>query len=240
MPNNSVSVVIPLFNEAMRIDRTLERIEEYSKDSNWIKEIILVDDGSTDEIISVLQSANIRLPHKILRNEINRGKGFSVKRGVEAAEGDYILFMDADNSVDISYLDVFMRETINADIVVGSIEAVGHRIMKDENHPLRRTLGRISKKMINLLAVKSVKDTQRGFKLFHRAVAEAVFARQKINRFGFDIEILLIAEKHDFKIKEMPVVWNNPKSTSINLMSYFSTLAELFRIKWNEYLGRYN
>ena len=237
---NSVSVVIPLFNEEKRISATLRRISEYQNKSKLIKELILVDDKSADNTLEVLNNfQNFSVPIKILKNKKNMGKGFSVKKGIEATTGDAVLFMDADNSVDISYLEEFIQYLDEADVVIASIEVFGHKIIKDDNHSLRRLLGRLSKKLINIMVGGKVHDTQRGFKLFSKKSARIIFPKQTIFRWGFDIEILLIARRLGFNIKEVPVVWNNPKSTSVNFLSYLSTLTELFYIKWNDILGKY-
>lgn len=240
MPNNSISVVIPLFNEAKRIGATLKRIEEYQKDFNLIKEIILINDGSSDNTLGKINEfRNFSIPVKLFKNNINMGKGYSVKRGVNESSGEAVLFMDADNSVDIGHLNSFVQYLGDFDIVIGSIEISGSNILKDENHPIRRKLGHISKKLISITALYGIADSQRGFKLFSKRSAQIVFSKQRINRWGFDIEILLIAQKHNFKIKELPVIWNNPKSTSVELSSYITTLFELFFIKWNDIRGLY-
>jgi dolichyl-phosphate beta-glucosyltransferase len=240
MQNNLVSVVIPLFNESQRILPTLNRIGEYQKTKSLIREIILVDDASTDNTLEVIsQIKDFNLPVKIIKNQKNMGKGFSVKRGVNDADGGAILFMDADNSVDISYLSSFVEYLDRFDVVIASIETKGAKIVSDNNNPLRRKFGHLAKKLINFVALKGIEDSQRGFKLFSKRAADIIFNKQTINRWGFDIEILLIAQRYGFKIKELPINWNNAKSNTVGLISYLPTFLELAHIKFNDMRGLY-
>lgn len=221
MKNLEISIIIPAYNESLRIETTLRSIPfEY--------EVIVVDDGSKDETISMVE----RFPHvKLLKNEANRGKGYSVKRGMLEARGEYRLFMDADHSVKIDNLPRFIEEIEKgADIVIGSIELPGAQI-QDDNYGYRRVLGKWSKWLIRNLITPGIYDTQRGFKLFTAQAVEALFPLQVTNRWGFDFEILSRAQKRGLKIKELAVEWNNSKASSVNMWSYFYTLWELAKIK---------
>ncbi len=221
-----LSIIIPAYNEALRIGETLIAITNYIKDITY--EIIVVDDGSTDNTIKVLEKYDV----KILKNEQNMGKGYSVKRGMLEARGDYRLFMDADHSVKIDNLERFMGYMKNcADIVIASIEVPGATI-QDDNHGYRRIFGRLAKWLIRKVATPGIYDTQRGFKLFTAKSANIIFPLQRIYRWGFDIDILSIAQKNGLNIKEVPVEWVNSKASSVTLSSYFFTLYELVKIKW--------
>ncbi len=240
MDNNSISVVIPTFNEEKRISKTLESINRYSLKTNLIKEVILVDDGSRDNTVSVVANMpNIQFPLRILKNQKNMGKGFSVKRGMLEATGDAILFMDADGSVSIENLDKFTKEMKNADVVIASIEVGGAKVVRDDNFFMRRFLGKMAKWLIKVVVLPGIYDSQRGFKLFSKKARDIIFPKQTINRWGFDIEILLIAKKTGFKIEELPIIWDNPRSDSVKIRSYLVSLYELFLIKINDLYGIY-
>lgn len=237
----TLSVVIPAYNEAGRIECTLKNIERYFKDKAFSYEIIVVDDGSTDGTPMIIRKCKDTMAHvRVLENKRNTGKGYSVNRGMRAAHGMYRLFMDADNSVDISHLDVFM-EWMNKgyDVVIGSI-ALGGASIKEHCGWHRRILGCLSHFLIQLLAVSGIKDTQRGFKLFSGSAASVIFSKQTIERFGFDIEVLVIARKHKFKIKEVPVTWDNPAGSKVTLGSYLQTFRELLVIVRNRIFNKYS
>jgi dolichyl-phosphate beta-glucosyltransferase len=227
MSKINLSIVIPAYNEALRIEATLQAISKYLENQKYSYEIIVVDDGSTDNTIEVVGKYGV----KIFKNERNMGKGYSVKRGMLSAEGEYRLFMDADHSVKIDNLERFMKcIEEGADVVIASIEVPGATI-QDDNYGYRRIFGRLSKFLIRHIATSGIYDTQRGFKLFTESAANTIFPVQRINRWGFDIEILTIAQKKGMKIKELAVEWVNSKASSVTLSSYFYTLYELVKIK---------
>lgn len=225
--NPRLSVIIPAYNEALRIGPTLEAVSKYLSSQNYPSEIIIVDDGSKDETKKVVK----RFPNvRLIENDQNHGKGFSVKEGMLAAKGDLRLFMDADHSVKIENIDRFINEIEKgADIVIASIEIPGSTII-DDNHGYRRVFGHWSKGLIRAMATKNIHDTQRGFKLFTQKAAEALFPKLMIHRWGFDIEILRRAQKTGFIIKELPVDWANSRASSVKITSYFTTLYELIKI----------
>lgn len=241
MTDGTLSIVIPAYNEAARIGHTLDRIGSYFLRTCLPFEVIVVDDGSTDDTAGAARrhASDIR-NLKILVNEENSGKGFSVRRGMRAATGEYRLFMDADNSVDISHLDAFMRAlSEGADVAIGSIHLSEKGEIFEHNGWHRRLLGSCANMLIQLLAVPGIEDTQRGFKLFSAKAADAIFSRQTIERWGFDIELLVVARKNGFRIRELPVVWDNPAGSKVTATAYLQTLGELARISRNRLLGRY-
>lgn len=242
MPNSTLSIVIPAYNEASRIGKTLDSIANYFILSPSVVEVIVVDDGSKDGTADVARRYSSKIKNlKVLVNEKNSGKGFSVKRGMLAATGDYRLFMDADNSVDISHLDAFMKALSEGfDVAIGSIHIVDTKDVSEHNGWHRRILGTSANMLVQLVAVPGIEDTQRGFKLFSAKAADAIFPRQTIDRFGFDIEVLVIARTNGFKIQELPVVWDNPAGSKVTASSYLQTLIELAHISWNRILGRYS
>ena len=241
MNTHVISVIIPAYNEAARIRRTLESVQRYVADNRIPAEIIVVDDGSTDGTADVVgRYASSVANLKILPNGMNKGKGFSVRRGMLAAAGDYRLFIDADSSVDISHLDAFLRAAKKgSDIVIGSIHTSKESDVFEHNGWHRRLLGSGATMLIRLLAVPGIRDTQRGFKLFSAKAAETIFLRQTIERFGFDIELLVIAHENGLKIQELPVAWDNPAGSKVTIFSYLHTLGELIRISYNRLRGTY-
>ncbi len=229
-----LSVVIPAYNEAGRIKGTLKAIVDYFEKQPYDYEILVVNDGSKDgtaEAVRSLGGQILRL--RLIDNKENRGKGTVVRQGMLEAKGDFRLFVDADNAISMEQIESFWPWLDKGyDVVIGSIEVPGAKIEEKAGWH-RRILGKLSKLLIRFLAIWEIRDTQRAFKLFPAKVAQAVFSRQTIERWGFDIEILVIAKKLGYKIKELPVIWINPAGSKVTLKSYFSTLKELLKIKWN-------
>ncbi len=235
-----LSVVIPAYNEEKHISNTIISINKYLSQQNYPFEIIVVNDGSKDrtaKIVRELVSTIYNL--KFIDDEKNQGKGAVVRQGMLAASGLFRLYLDADNAVSIDHLEKFWPYLKQGyDIIIGSIEVPG-AVKIEEYAGYRKILGKLSKYLIRLMTIWEIHDTQRAFKLFPAEAAEKIFSRQTIKRWGFDIEILVIAKKLGYKIKELPVRWVNPASGKVTLMSYFNTLKELIQIKWNSIRGKY-
>ncbi len=240
--NPLLSVIVPAYNESKRIGVTLKDLKRYFATKAYSYEIIVVNDGSTDDTTIVVQKFQIGFPQlKLIDNKENHGKGYAVKCGMLAAKGHYRLFMDADNSVKIDTLDEFFDEMQrnDHDIVIGSI-ALSNLSVIEHNGWHRRIFGSISKFIIRTVATPGIYDTQRGFKLFSSRAARILFPLQKISRFGFDIEILTIAQIHGLSIKEKPVEWDNPDGSTVKMKAYLDSLIELGQICINKLRGEYN
>lgn len=229
-----LSVIIPTYNEAEKIINTLNSARDYLSRQNYDWEVIVVNDGSTNntaEMVSgfIKDNGGFRL----IDNKKNHGKGYVVKQGMLEARGDFRLFIDADGSTSIDHLDKFWPFVGQGfDIVIGSIEVEGAKIFEHAQW-YRRWLGRVSKHLIRLMTgLWEIRDTQRGFKLFTAEAAESVFPDIKIERFGFDFEVLALAKKKGYKIKEAPVVWNNPAGSTVGLKNYIATFKELIKVRW--------
>lgn len=233
-----ITIIIPAYNEERRIGATLEKVLAYLGQKKISFEIIVVDDGSQDktlEIVRKIDGSEI----KILENKSNRGKGYSVKRGMLEAQGDWILFTDADLSTPIEELEKFLRHE-NFDILIASRDLPESKLVVPQ--PWHRKLGgRLINFFVQALILPGIKDTQCGFKLFRQEAAKKIFPKQTIEGFGFDIEILYIARKLGFKIKELPVAWlNNPETKVRPIKDGLKILQNIFQIKINDRRGRYN
>jgi dolichyl-phosphate beta-glucosyltransferase len=235
------SIVIPAYNEAERLGSTLDAVLEYLRSQPWIAEVIVVDDGSRDETAQVAQmfarqNSNVRL----VRNEINRGKGYSVLNGIQHACGDVIAFSDADLSSPIEELPKLLDALRDgADVAIGS-RWVRSDLQTQRQSLLRQLVGRIFNLSLRVVLGLRFKDTQCGFKAFTRRAAQAIIQKQKIERWGFDPEILFIGRKFGYRIVEVPVRWGHKEGSRIQPLSDgLRMFQEMLRIRWNDVVGRY-
>ena len=232
-----------MYNEEARIGPTLESALRYLKSSRIPAEILVVDDGSSDKTLEIVgrfmgrKAGQTSL--RVLKHGKNKGKGAAVKTGALAAKGEVVLFMDADNATPLSEFEKFKPLLKNGvQVIVGS-RAVDRSQVKVAQPFYRQALGRLANLVIQVLVVWGIWDTQCGFKAFTRKAASEVFPRQTINRFGFDFELLFIAHKLGFSIKEVSVQWFNSPYSKVHLGDYLHTLIELFSIRWNDLKGLY-
>ncbi len=236
-----LSVVIPAYNEEHRIGKTLEVIGNYLRMQNYEYEILVVVDGAKDKTAEVVERYKQRIKNlNLIDNKENHGKGWVVKLGMLKAVGEYRLFTDADNSTSIEQIEKFWPYIGQKyDIVIGSIEVEGAQI-NEHAQWYRRAVGHWSKYLIRTVAgLWNIHDTQRGFKLFSAAAATKIFSQAKIERFGFDIEILAVAKYLGYKVKEVPVIWNNSGESTVGLKSYIEVFKDLLRIRWFLWTGVY-
>jgi len=238
-----LSAVIPVYNEEARIGPTLEAALRYLKAKRLKAEILVVDDGCTDKTLEVVgrfqKKATGPLSLRVLRQGKNKGKGAAVKTGALAAKGETILYMDADNATPLSEFEKF-RPLLKkgVEVVIGS-RAVDRSQVKIPQPLYRQALGRLANLVIQILVVWGIWDTQCGFKAFSRKAALEIFPRQTIHRFGFDFELLFIAHKLGFSIKEVSVQWFNSPYSKVRMGDYLHTLVELFTIRLNDLKGLY-
>lgn len=231
-PVRKLSVVVPAYNEALRIGPSLDRMLTWLGDNVPDFEILVVDDGSTDattEVVArrMLHSHRVR----ILRNPVNSGKGWSVRRGMLEAEGDHVLMTDADLSTPIEELEKLAPHVSRHDIVIGSRAVSGARILRHQ--PLyREWMGKVFNRMVQVVVLPGISDTQCGFKLFRRDVAQAVFPRVTTPGFSFDVEALYVARRLGYRIAEVPVVWIDDPATRVHALRDASRMAlDLVRIR---------
>ena len=235
-----ISIIIPAYNEEKRIPEALNKILKYLKERKMNNEIIVVVDKGKDRTLEIIQRYSKKYKNiKYIYNPKKQGKGYAIKKGILASKGNLVLFADADTSTPITELDKFLTKIKDYDIGIGSRE---HKDSDGRNKLLSRViLGNMGNFLIRrFLGVKKIRDTQCGFKLFKGKVARQLFSLSRINGFGFDFEIIFLAQKKRFKIIEHPVNWIYCEGTKVTWQSHFKTLSELFEIKINYLLGRYD
>lgn len=236
-----LSVVIPVYNEEKRLQGNLDKIITFLNKKKWKTEIILVDDGSVDKTWDILllyksKHSNVRL----YQHNINKGKGAAVQTGVLKAVGKLVLMTDCDLSTPIEEIENLMNCIGKYDVVIGS-RRLKEKKLGQMPARYRTLLGDIYYEMIRLLLLPSVKDTNCGFKLFSHKVISPVFERQLINRWGYDAEVLFIANKLGFSIKEIPVRWSHYAGSKVRLVdAVIKTMGELLNIKVNDWQGKYD
>ncbi|HLW88111.1 MAG TPA: dolichyl-phosphate beta-glucosyltransferase [Terriglobales bacterium] len=241
MPSPTYSIVLPAYNESERIATTVEKIAAFAAQRHWHAEIIVVDDGSSDDTAEVVRGcAATHSGVRLLQNPGNRGKGYSVRHGMLQAQGEILLFSDADLSSPIAE-----AEKLFAAIAAGADVAIGSRWLNTElqlrRQPLYRQIyGRIFNLALRLILGLQFKDTQCGFKAFTRRAAQALFPLQKIERWGFDPELLYLANRLHLRIEEVPVAWAHREGTRINpLRDGMRMFGEMLQIRWNGLRGEY-
>lgn len=235
-----LSIIIPAFNEERRIMRTLEMIDRYFDKSGITREIIVIDDGSTDNTAGLVGAMSARIRGlNVVRYDRNRGKGYAVRTGIEKSRGKYVLFADADNSTPIEEFEKFYPLLKRHEVVIGSRYAAGSDVaVKQPNY--RVILGRLGNFLIRAFVLDDISDTQCGFKAFQHNAAKDIFSRIKVDHFGFDIEVLAVARMLHYSICEVPISWYNaPESRVRPIKDALRTFFELVYIKLNLWGGRY-
>lgn len=237
-----LSVIIPAYNEEKRLPKTLQEIDAYLRRQTYDYEIIVVSDGSKDRTSEVVRGLTPVIQNlRLIDNKENHGKGYVVRQGMLEAKGDFRLFTDADNSTTIDQIEkMWPHFKDNYQVVIGSRDVKG--AVMDPPQPLKRRLvGEVGNLIIQVVVgLFGISDTQCGFKCFTREVVERVFPKGRIDRWGFDVEILVLAKKLGYKIKEIPVIWKNDVESKVKFSGMLKTFIEVFQIKWNLISGKYN
>jgi len=238
----SISIVIPAYNEEMRLPTTLDRVAAYFRGAALESpEVLVVDDGSKDGTVALVKDFALRHPFvTVLQNPGNRGKGYSVRHGMLKAKGDWVLFSDADLSAPIEELGKLWAavERSGASIAIGS-RALDRSLVGVHQPMLREYAGRFFNLVMRAMTGLKFHDTQCGFKLFRRDAAQAIFARQQLDRFGFDVEILYIGELLGYKAVEVPVRWNDVLGSKVGTFQGLDGFVDLLRVRRNDWAGRY-
>jgi dolichyl-phosphate beta-glucosyltransferase len=237
-----LSIIVPAYNEAQRIGKSLETIREYLARKPFAAELIVVDDGSMDGTPALLETFATAWPElRILRNEPNRGKGYSVRRGALEARAPYILFTDADLSTPIEEADRLLAamESTGADAAIGS-RALKRELIGIHQPKFREWSGILFNRVVRLLTGLAIRDTQCGFKLFRRETTRHAFERQTVFGFGFDPELLFLIQRSGGRILEIPVRWNNDPATKVRFLRDSSRmLLDLLKLRWRAWRGKY-
>ncbi|MFC2168115.1 dolichyl-phosphate beta-glucosyltransferase [Acidobacteriota bacterium] len=233
MSNIYLSVVIPAYNEDSRISSTLVKIREYLDRQDYSSEIIVVSDGCTDLTDQKAAESLKNWPNfRLLCRSENKGKGYTVKEGILNSQGSLLLFTDADLSTPIEELEKFIPWADEFDVLIGS-RALPESVIQVRQSLFREYMGKTFNLLVRLLIFRGIKDTQCGFKLFHRRAALDIFHRIKLVGFGFDVEVLYVSRKLGYRIKQLPIVWRNSPNSQVHLFSSsVGMLWDLFRIRY--------
>ncbi len=235
MQRRDLTILIPAYNEAQRIESTLEKVLAYAREHFDAFEVLVVDDGSADGT-SELVRQRFGDAVRVIRRSARGGKGAAIRTGVESAGRPWILFSDADFSIPIEEYEKLWKEADKAPIVIGSKHAPGGHV---EYPPLRRFLGSLGQRLIALCVVSGFHDTQCGFKLYRTDTARELFRYQRIDGFGFDFEVLFLARRMGFSVREVPIHCEHKIGGTVRLGTYLSVLGEILRLRWNVLCGRY-
>lgn len=245
-----VSIIVPAYNEERRLPATLRSIIDFVQNQPWQAELIVVDDGSTDRTVAEVQALALSYPQLRLLQNDHRGKGFAVRSGMLAATGHYILFTDADLAVPLgewSKLEPLLEAGYQ--VVIGSREGLGARRIGEPRY--RHFMGRVFNWVVQIVALGGIQDTQCGFKAFHRDAARTLF--HHVQLYGesakivqgaavtaFDVEVLFLARKFKYRIKEVPVTWQYGTETKVDPMrDSLRNLLDVLRVRWNNLRGLY-
>jgi dolichyl-phosphate beta-glucosyltransferase len=236
------SIIIPAYNEGARLGTTLDRVLAYLRAQGWDAEVIVVNDGSRDSTADLVRGYARKHPClRLLENPGNHGKGYSVRNGMLNASGDILLFSDADLSSPIEEAPkLFAALQAGAEVAIGS-RWLQPELQTQRQSPLRQFYGRLFNVALRILLGLNFKDTQCGFKAFTREAAKKIFPLQKIERWGFDPELLYLARKSGLKVAEIPVAWAHVEGTRISpLRDGLRMFIEVLKIRWNALTGKYS
>lgn len=242
-PMNSrpaLTIIVPAYNEELRLPPSLELIATYIEKSGRETEVLVVDDGSRDKTAEVAKSFQARMPLlRVVPNGENRGKGYSVRHGMQEAQGEIVLFTDADLSAPIEEADKLIDALKKYDVAIGS-RALDRNLISVHESGFREFAGIIFNKIVRIVLWLPFVDTQCGFKAFRRERCKIIFEQQRIERFGFDPELLYLARHHGLKSVEIPVRWAHSPATKVNMLrDSVQMFVDVFTIRWNALLGRY-
>jgi len=236
----NLSIVIPAYNEEGRMAKAVEALNAFLPGLEAEPEIVFVDDGSTDRTAEMLSAGPARFAFDLLSYRPNRGKGYALKQGILKASGEYVLFLDVDMSTPLAELAKF-REAMRrrVPVIIGSRRAAGSRVLKSQSL-LRQKLGEGFSFLSKVLLVPGITDFTCGFKVFRRDAAQRIFKAQRIERWGYDTEVLFLARRFGYAIEEIPVSWENDERTKVRLLKDVArSLGDLVRIRLNALLGKY-
>jgi dolichyl-phosphate beta-glucosyltransferase len=235
-----LSIIIPAYNEELRLPATLSSIAAYTRSSQRKIEVIVVDDGSRDKTVAAAEQFRDEIPSlRVVSNGENRGKGHSVRHGMQEARGEIVLFTDADLSAPIEEVEKLLPAMKTNDVAIGSRAMDRSQITVHES-PFREFAGIIFNKIVRLILWLPFVDTQCGFKAFRREACKIIFQQQTIERFGFDPELLYLARHHGLRSVEISVRWGHSPATKVSMMrDSLMMFVDVFAIRWNSITGKY-
>ena len=235
-----LSIIIPAHNEERRLPGSLEKIVAFLEKQDYQAEVIVVDNGSRDNTSGVVEGFMARYPFISLIREERRGKGLAVKLGMLAARGEYLFLCDADLSMPIEEVAKFLPPQLeDYDVAIASREVEGARRYGEPPH--RHLMGRVFNLIVRLLAVRGFQDTQCGFKCFRREVARDIFSRQTMEGWGFDVEVLFIAQKRGYRIVEVPINWYYMANSRVRpIRDSIRMFREVLQVRINDWRGVYD
>jgi len=235
-----LSIIIPAYNEAIRLPASLEKIHAFLQDQSFTAEIIVVENGSSDNTLQIAQAMQEKIGNLVVIHEERRGKGWAVKRGMQTGKGEYRFICDADLSMPIEELPRFFPPQLkDAPVAIASREAPGAKRYDEPQY--RHLIGRVFNWMVRLIVLPGLQDTQCGFKCFRADVVEKVFPLVTITGWTFDVEALFIARRLGYAIKEIPIPWYYYKHSNIRVFRDSLQMgSDLIKIRWNAITGKYN
>ena len=240
MKNVYLSIIIPAYNEATRLPASLEKIHAFLQSQSYSSEIVVVENGSTDNTFELAKALRTSIDNLVVIHEDQRGKGWAVRRGMQISSGEYRFFCDADLSMPIEEISRFFPPTLeDAPVAIASREAPG--AVRYDEPEYRHIIGRVFNWIVRLLLLPGLQDTQCGFKCFRADVVEKVFPLVSNNGWTFDVEALFIARRLGYAISEIPIPWYyNPHSNIRVLRDSLQMGSDLLKIRWNAITGKYH
>lgn len=235
-----LSIIIPAHNEAERLPPSLQKIDTFLNTQGYLAEVLVVENGSSDETLRIAQGYAARMPNLRVLHEEERGKGLAVKQGMLEAKGKYRFLCDADLSMPIEQVNRFLSPALEmVDVAIGSREVPGAKRFDEPSY--RHLIGRMFNTMVRWILLPGLQDTQCGFKCFSAEVAEKVFPLQTLKGMSFDAEVLFIARKKGFQVQEIPIDWYfNPDSRVRLFQDSLHMALDLLLIRLNAVRGRYD
>jgi dolichyl-phosphate beta-glucosyltransferase len=240
-----LSVIIPAYTEGELLGQVLSEIDQHLRRKNFRYEILVIVDGSPNNTGEVAKNYVNRIKNLlVIDNDINHGKGYAVRQGLLQAKGAYRLFTDADGSTSIEHADEFLQECQKGfDVVMASRDSEGS-VIEIHQPRYRELMGDLGNLLIRAtLGLWSYPDTQCGFKMLSQSAAREIVPRMAVDRFGFDFELIILAHKLGFKVKQMPVKWRNQKDSTVTLLGlngFVQILMDLIKTKFRLIKGGYN